>query len=219
MIGSLLRQQKIQRVEGVCCSTEDSAPSPAACLRPGSIPSRRQECRLSGTTRSATTRPSAMRSRTRASNGSCGIVSQPLFRSAFTTNRLPSSTGGPLPEHLRSQRPSGSPQTDSAPKIYCRSDGTKRFLSRSFRALSTCARRGMNCDSKIAAESERFEKRQLRLPQSQCRTHRRVSDRRSVFAGIFGVPIGRSLPITLWHSWARNFTCNGLSFSVCAWHG
>ncbi len=29
------------------------------------------------------------------------------------------------------------------------------------------------CDSKLAVESERFEKRQLRLPQSKCRTHRR----------------------------------------------
>ena len=30
-------------------------------------------------------------------------------------------------------------------------------------------------DSKLAVGSERFEKRQLRLPQSKCRTHRRVS--------------------------------------------
>ena len=54
----------------------------------------------------------------------------------------------------------------------------------------------VTCDSKLAVESERFEKRQLRLPQSKCRTHRRrmsLTLKRSRFvlvpigAGDFGV--------------------------------
>ena len=45
--------------------------------------------------------------------------------------------------------------------------GTTAFQNGSFQRVT--------CDSKLAVESARFEKRQLRLPQSKCRTHRRVS--------------------------------------------
>ncbi len=44
--------------------------------------------------------------------------------------------------------------------------GTTAFQNGSFQRVT--------CDAKLAVESKRFEKRQLRLPQSKCRVHRRV---------------------------------------------